>query len=151
MLQGVARVEIMTRKFGKIKIDETKTITMPGGLAGFPGFEKFVLLEDEKIAPFSWFQSIEEPDLALVIMNPLLFKPDYRVAGLADFIVSCGWKDTSLSDLLTYVVVNISEEEGEQKITANLMGPLIINTKNNEVVQVVISDSNYSHQYNILQ
>ena len=143
-------MKIITRKFGKIEIDETKIITMPDGLPGFTGFDRFVLLEDEKIAPFSWFQSIKEPDLALIIMNPLFFKPDYKVTGLEKFIVTRGWKNTLISDLLIYVVVNISKEEKEQKITANLMGPLIIHSKNNEAVQVVISDSTYSHQHNVL-
>jgi len=144
-------VEITTRKFGKIEIDEMKIVTMPEGLPGFPDFDRFVLLEDEKIAPFSWLQSVEEPDLALVIMNPLLFKPDYEMNGLEDFIVARGWENTMVSDLLIYVVVNISQGEKEQKITANLMGPLIINSKNNEAVQVVISDSSYSHQHNVLE
>ncbi|WP_300456291.1 flagellar assembly protein FliW [Desulfobacula sp.] len=143
-------MKIETRKFGKIEIDETKIITMPEGLPGFAGFDRFVLLEDEKIAPFSWFQSITEPDLALVIMNPLLFKPDYKVNGLNEFSVTRGWKDTQVSDFLIYVVVNISNGKEEQKITANLMGPLIINSKNNEAVQVVMSDSSYSHQHNVL-
>jgi flagellar assembly factor FliW len=144
-------VKIETRKFGKIEIDETKIITMPEGLPGFAGFDRFVLLEDEKIAPFSWFQSINEPDLALVIMNPLLFKPDYQVNGLENFIVTQGWTNTTVSDFLIYVVVNISKGKEEQKVTANLMGPLIINSKNNEAIQVVISDSSYSHQHNVLE
>ena len=144
-------MKIQTRKFGNIEIDETKIIVMPEGLPGFPGFERFVLLEDEKIAPFSWFQSVEEPDIALVIMNPLLFKSDYKVDGLSEFIVTRGWEKTAEEDVLIYVVVNISKGEKEDKITANLMGPLVINSKNNEAVQVVITDSSYSHQHNILE
>ncbi|MCK5350563.1 MAG: flagellar assembly protein FliW, partial [Desulfobacula sp.] len=54
-------------------------------------------------------------------------------------------------DLLIYVVVNIIGEKENKKITANLMGPLVINSKNNEAVQVVISDPAYSCQYNILE
>ena len=140
-------MKIDTRKFGRIEVDDKKIITMPEGLPGFPGFERFVLLEDEKIAPFSWFQSVESPDLALIIMNPLLFKPSYRIDGLDAFVRTReSWKDTRVSDLLIYVVVNISRNGEEQKITANLMGPLLINSRNNEAVQVVISDSSYSHQ-----
>ncbi len=123
---------------------------MPEGLPGFPGFERFVLLEDPKTDPFCWFQSIEEPNLALVIMNPLVFKPDYRLS-LGQFISGRNWKGVKEDDLLVYVVVNISGEKENKKITANLMGPLVINSKNNEAVQVVISDPVYSYQYNILK
>jgi flagellar assembly factor FliW len=144
-------LKITTRKFGEIEIDKKKTLSMPEGLPGFPGFEHFVLLEDPKSAPFCWFQSLEEPNLSLVIMSPFLFKPDYEI-DLKGFIASKGWKDVATKDLLVYVVINISgEEKDNERITANLIGPIIINTKNNEAVQVVISNSNYSHQYNVLK
>ncbi len=123
---------------------------MPEGLPGFPGFERFVLLEDQKTAPFCWLQSLEEPDLALVIMDPLVFKPDYRI-GLKKFISDMNWPGVKEENLLVYVVVNITGEKEDKKITANLMGPLVINSINNEVVQVVISDAAYSYQYNILE
>ena len=142
-------MKIGTRKFGEISIDENKILTMPEGLPGFLGFERFVLLEDEKTAPFCWFQSLEEPDLALIVMDPLVFKPDFRL-GLKGFINDRNWT-VEEQDLLVYVVVNITGEKETTKITANLMGPLVINSKTNEVIQVVISDSTYSHQYNILE
>ena len=142
-------MKIMTRKFGEIEIDEKKILVMPEGLPGFPGFERFILLEDPKTSPFCWFQSMEEPNLALVIMSPFIFKPDYKI-DLEGFIASRDWKETQTGDVLIYVVINISEGEKEKKITANLMGPIIINSKNNEAIQVIISDSTYSHQHNVL-
>ncbi len=143
-------MKISTRKFGEIEIDEQKVLVMPEGLPGFPGFERFALLEDLKSAPFCWLQSLEEPNLALIIMNPLIFKPDYKI-DLEGFVASRGWEDIGEDDLLTYVVINISEKENNNKITANLMGPIIINLKNNEAIQVAISNSAYSHQYNVLE
>lgn len=143
-------MKIKTRKFGEINIDENKILTMPEGLPGFPGFERFVLLEDEETAPFCWLQSLEEPDIALVIMDPLVFKPDYRL-DMEKFISDMNWTDVKEDALLIYVVVNVMGEKENRKITANLMGPLVINSKNNEAVQVVISDSAYSCQYNILE
>ena len=140
----------MTRKFGEIEIDEKKILVMPEGLPGFPGFERFILLEDPKTSPFCWFQSMEEPNLALVVMSPFIFKPDYTV-DLEGFIASRDWKETKTVDVLIYVVINISEGEKEKKITANLMGPIIINSKNNQAIQVIVSDSPYSHQHNVLE
>ncbi len=144
-------MKIKTRKFGEIEIDEKKILSMPKGLPGFPGFERFVLLEDPKSAPFCWFQSLEEPNLSLIIMSPFLFKPEYEI-DLKGLITSMDWKDVETKDLLVYVVINISgEEKSNKRITANLIGPIIINSKNNQAVQVVISDSDYSHQYNVLE
>lgn len=143
-------MKIGTRKFGEIQVDENKILSMPEGLPGFPGFEKFVMLEDPKTAPFCWFQSIEEPNLALVIMDPKIFKPDYCI-GLGKIIRNLGWEGVGEEDVLIYVVVNVIGENEKRRITANLMGPLVINAKSNQAVQVVISESDYSCQYNILE
>ncbi len=143
-------MKIKTRKFGEIEIDENKTLSMPEGLPGFAGFERFVLLEDPKTAPFCWFQSLEEPNLALVLMSPFLFEPDYEI-DLKGFIASRGWENVETKDLVVYVVINITKGEGVNKITANLIGPIIINLKNNEAIQVVISNSIYSHRHNVLE
>jgi flagellar assembly factor FliW len=143
-------LKIGTRKFGEIQIDENKILSMPEGLAGFPGFEKFVLLEDPKTHPFCWFQSIQEPNLALVIMDPKIFKPDYSI-GLDKLIKELGWEGVTQDDIGIFVVVNIFGQEDKKQITANLMGPLVINSKANQAVQVVLSDTTYSCQYNILE
>jgi len=142
-------MQISTRKFGKVEIDDHKILDMPGGLSGFDEFEKFILLSDSKTDPFCWFQSTEEANLSIIVMNPYLFKPDYNL-NLVDFIEQQGWEGTNPEDLLVYVVVNISGEETKKTVTTNLMGPLIINSKKKEVVQAVISNVDYSYQHNIL-
>ena len=143
-------MKIKTRKFGEIEIDESKALVMPEGLPGFPGFERFILLEDPKTAPLRWFQSLEEPNLALVVTDPFFFKPDYEI-DLNGFIASRGWKEIKPEDLAVYVVINISQESADNKITANLVGPIIINSKNNEAIQVIVSDSTYSHQHPVVE
>ncbi len=142
-------MKIQTRKFGEIEIDEKKILTMPDGLPGFDGFEKFVLLEDPKTAPFCWFQSVEEPNLSIIVMNPFIFKSDYTLE-TKEFMENRGWTDITPEQLLIYVVINVSQRDTGTKVTANLMGPLLIHPERNEVVQVVISDTTYSHQYDVL-
>lgn len=63
-------MKIQTRKFGEIDIDENLILTMPEGLPGFPGFDRFILIERTETKPFCWFQSVENPNLNLVIMSP---------------------------------------------------------------------------------
>ena len=143
-------MKVITRKFGEIEIEEKKILSMPHGLPGFPGLTCFILLEDAATAPFCWFQSVEDPNIAITIVNPLLFKPDYK-PDLKVVIAGNNWKGIQEEELLKYVVINILEEKSGKKVTANLMGPLVINPENNEVVQVVLSDSSYSLQYNLLE
>ncbi len=143
-------MKINTRKFGEIDIAENKILTMPDGLPGFPGFDRFVLLEDPNSVPFCWFQSVETPNLALVVMNPFVFKPDYSI-DLNQLVLSKGWGNVKMEDLLVYVVITISGSGPGKSITANLMGPLVINLEKKEVVQMVIPDAGYSHQFNVLE
>lgn len=143
-------MKINTRKFGEIDIDDNKILTMPEGLPGFPGFERFVLFEDPKTVPFCWFQSIEAPNLSLIVMNPVVFKPDYKL-DLQGLIADRGWKDVKPEKLTIFVVINIKEGDHGKSITANLMGPLVINLENKEVIQMALCDSDYSHQYDVLE
>ncbi len=152
-------MKITTRKFGEIEINEQDILFMPQGLAGFADYKKFVLIQDPETDPLCWFQSVEEPNLSLVIMDPFIFKKDYTVDG-ASVIREMKWENTSEEALLIYVVVNIfasasqkdesREEEKSRKITANLAGPLVINPNNHEAIQVILPNPDYSCQHEIM-
>ncbi|MBF0204646.1 MAG: flagellar assembly protein FliW [Desulfamplus sp.] len=47
--------------------------------------------------------------------------------------------------------MNISGEGNDKKITANLMGPIVVNQRTKEAVQFVFSNSSYSHQHDVLK
>ncbi len=143
-------MKIDTRKFGEIEIDEQDILFMPQGLAGFSEYKRFVLIQEPETDPLCWFQSVEEPNLSLVIMDPLIFKQDYTIDG-ESVIREMKWDKVSGNDLMVYVVVNIfASQNSERKITANLAGPLVINPKNHEAIQVILPNPDYSCQYDIL-
>jgi len=142
-------LKLETRDFGPVEIDQQKTIMMPSGMPGFPGMQRFVILEREESRPFLWYQCVDDPGLAFVIINPLLFKPDYSL-DLTPAMKDMSWEESQEENLAIYAIVNASEGVPE-KITANLIGPLVINTGKNEAVQMVISGSPYSHKQPIFQ
>jgi flagellar assembly factor FliW len=146
---GNRALKIETSRFGTVQIAENKIITMPAGMPGFPGRRLFIILELAESRPFYWYQCVDASDLALVIMNPYLFKPDYLV-DLKPAIKEMSWEADGEDSLKLYVVVNASEGAPE-KVTANLIGPLVINTLKREAVQMVVHDSPYSHRYPILR
>ena len=56
-------MEITTRVFGKIEIDDNKIIHFPSGIIGFPDMTDFALVYDEekgKDTPIRWLQSLQE-------------------------------------------------------------------------------------------
>lgn len=142
-------MKIETTQFGKIQIEEKKIITMPAGIPGFPGRKRFIILERKETQPFYWYQCVDDPALAFVIINPYLFKPDYSV-DLTPTIKEMSWEADREENLKLYVVVNTSTSNGApDKITANLIGPLLINTQSCEAVQIFIHNNSYSHKYPI--
>ena len=142
-------MKIETAQFGKIQIEEDKIITMPAGMPGFPGRKRFIILEHKETQPFYWYQCAEDPALAFVIINPYLFKPDYSV-DLKPTLKEMSWEAEVEESLKLYVVVNTSTSNGAtDKITANLIGPLLINTQRCEAVQMFIHNNLYSHKYPI--
>ncbi len=141
-------MKIKTKKFGEIDAPEDKIITMPAGLPGFPETRRYVIVEREETQPFNWLQCVDDPDLALVIINPYLFKPDYSV-DLKPALKEMSWEGEAEDSLILYVVVNVSEGV-PRKVTANLIGPIVINTRKREGVQMIINDSPYSHQHPVL-
>ncbi|NVM21126.1 MAG: flagellar assembly protein FliW [Desulfobacterales bacterium] len=141
-------MKIETAQFGAIDVSEDKIIIMPAGMPGFPGRGRFVILEREETRPFYWYQCVDDADLAFVIMNPYLFRPDYSV-DLKPAVKEMSWEADGENSLKIYVIVNASNGTPE-KITANLIGPLVINTRKHEAVQMVVYDSQYSHKHPIL-
>jgi len=118
---------------------------MPNGIPGFPDQRKFVIFEHRKDSPFLWYQSVDEPALAFVITDPFVFKSDYNI-NIPKILKDLAWNpETQLDQLQLYVIVNIPHGKPEE-MTANLMGPILVNTFTREAVQVVLTDSAYSHR-----
>jgi len=142
-------LQINTTRFGTLNIVEEKIVNMPSGIVGFPDKKQFIILQHKEGSPFFWYQSVDDPALAFVILSPFLFKPDYEV-DLGYILEEMSWNgDIKNNHLELYVVVNIPKGSPE-KMTANLIGPILINSKARQAVQMIISDSLYSHKYPLL-
>jgi flagellar assembly factor FliW len=129
-----------------MEIDERKIISMPYGMLGFPRSQRFALFAHKENSPLFWYQSLDDPTLAFVITNPHLFLPGYSVE-LKEVIQRMSWEDPDNgASYELYVVVTIPKGAPE-KMTANLLGPIVINNSARQALQMVLSESPYSHQF----
>jgi len=142
-------MKIETTRFGTIDIEKDRLIYMPKGMLGFPEKRRFFILQHKEDSPFFWYQSADDAALAFVITSPFFFMPDYEVDA-EKTLVDMSWDDEDKDNLELYVIVNISRGSPKQ-ITANLIGPLLINTAVRQAVQMVISDSAYSHRFPLIR
>jgi len=142
-------LKIETTRFGTVTLGEEKILNMPFGMLGFQDKKRFVILQNKENSPFFWYQSVDDPSLAFVITSPYLFVPDYEV-DIEDVLIEMSWNGNSKNNVLElYVVVNIPKGSPE-KMTANLIGPVLINNKTRQAVQVVMSNSPYIHNFPLI-
>ena len=142
--------KIHTTRFGTITIGKQRVISMPFGMLGFPDKTRFVILQHREDSPFFWYQSVDDPALAFVITNPFIFKSDYEV-DVGNMIEEMSWNEEEVNNNLElYVVVNIPKGAPD-KATANLVGPILINNKTRQAVQMVIANSPYSYRFPLIR
>lgn len=139
-------LKVKTTRFNDIEVKEEDLIELPSGLVGFPDLKRYILLDHDKDSPFKWLQSLDDGAVAFVLINPLLFKPDYTVevgeVEVSELKLECE-EDAIISVIITM-------PSNPQNMTANLKAPLIFNLKNRLGRQVILNSSEYTTRHNII-
>lgn len=133
-------MQIATTRFGPLTIDPATVIHFPLGLLGFETRQRFVLLDSDEVAPMRWLQSVDDPALSFLVVDPTLLFAEYAVTLTADdvAVLDAGESDTPAALCLVVVPPNPRE------MTVNLLGPLVLNADKRLGKQVVLHDSGYS-------
>lgn len=134
-----------TKNFGEIEIDESKIIKFNDGIPGFVDLKNYVLIydEDEK-SPFYWLQSIDDTEIAFVMINMFNFMKDYSPLIEEEELKVLGKYDSE-DDIFIYNIVVIPNDI--KKMSVNLKAPVIINTKTNKGKQFIANNEDYSIKY----
>ena len=142
-------MKLSTRIFGEVEIEDSKIISFPNGIIGFPDLKKFVLMFDEEKGTdtIKWLQSIDEPTFAMPVMDPLIVCPDYKPEVDSNTVDLIG--ELSNDDLLILVTVTVPHDL--KQMTVNLMGPFIINVKECKAVQTIVDNDDYPVKFPIYE
>ena len=138
-------MKIMTKPYGEIEVNEKQKIHFPDGLFGFEEVEHYFLL-DSKEGPFYWLQSAEHPDLAFVLIDPRVFKENYTL-DLSDEDYRA--IEAQKGEVIDFTIVTVPEDP--EKISANLMGPIIINRKSRKARQAISENDEYTVKHYIME
>lgn len=141
-------MKLNTKYFGAIEIHEQNIIYFPEGILGFEDERQFVIInnEDEQ-NPFHWLQSVQNPELAFVIINPFFVYPNYDI--VLPKSVQEKLKIRTEKDIAIYSIVVIPKDM--EKMTTNLLGPIIININEKLGKQVILDDDRYTTKHYIFQ
>jgi flagellar assembly factor FliW len=140
-------VKCPTTRFGEIEVDEDLVISMPGGLIGFEDCRRFVVVNENDKNPFRWFQSLDNGSVAFPIIDPWDFKPDYAPS-ISDADAAQLGIDSE-SPKLIFAVVTIPRQD-PRRVTANLLGPIVINPVTRNGKQVIVADEHYGAKHSIM-
>jgi flagellar assembly factor FliW len=106
---------------------------------GFEHLRDFIVLPNKKKDdPLFCLQSVEETHLAFLLINPVLFFPDYSVLPGPEEIKLLG---TDKKD--DYFVLTTITFHKDQSVTLNLLAPVIYTPKTDRAVQVILDGSQY--------
>ena len=138
-------MEVRTSRFGTVQIAEDRVITFPKGLLGFASCTRFCLLKPADDACFHWMQSMDDPNLAFVVTDPLLFVPDFSVPIRPEQMGEL--KLAKVDEAKVMVIVN----KVEQTLTGNLQGPLVINVEKRVAEQFVLAEKRWTTRHPLVK
>jgi flagellar assembly factor FliW len=137
-------MQVRTTRFGIVDIEDSRVITFAKGLLGFSAYTRYCLLQPNDDAAFFWLQSVEEPSLAFVITDPGLFFPDYSAPIRPEQMEELALD--SLDEAQVFVIVNKVSET----LTANLQGPLVVNSARMNGEQLVLADRRWTTRHHVM-
>jgi flagellar assembly factor FliW len=127
-------MNISTTKFGSLSIEEADVLTFVDGLIGMEDCHRWVLLGDSENAALAWLQSLERPEVALAVVSPRRFVPDYQVRISKREIAPLALENPNDAQVL----VIISNVGGA--LALNLKAPLVIHLAERVGRQIVARD-----------
>ncbi|HLC26249.1 MAG TPA: flagellar assembly protein FliW [bacterium] len=140
-------MKLQTPRFGEIDVDQAQIISFPSGVIGFPQVRQYVLLEDDKNAPFQWLQAVEDANLRFLVINPFLFRKDYEFEIPDPILEQIGAEKPE--DVAVLAIVTIQPDT--HRLTANLQGPVVVAGNTRIAKQLVLVSTPYHTRHDILE
>ena len=135
----ISKTILHSPSLGEIQYNEDQVIIFPAGLVGFEELTTFVFYENDDLKPLICLVSIEEPAIYFPLLDPKIVDINYGSENLSAEIKGLGIN--KLEDARLYSIVTIGNELA--KVTINLRGPLVVNSKRMLGEQIILINSNY--------
>lgn len=137
-------MEINTRDFGSITVDENDIFEFPEGIYGFEEDSRFALftraIDD---IPFLYLQSADNVIPCFLVFEPKDFYPGYAPIISKEDLEALGFN--SIEDLTFLLIANVPESIEEMSL--NIKSPIILHPKSKTGYQVILQNPDYSVRY----
>ncbi|MCC7105647.1 MAG: flagellar assembly protein FliW [Chloroflexi bacterium] len=135
-------MQVQTTRFGPLEtldLPDDAALLFPDGLPGFEQHSAFALVEDRTYLPFCWLQSLADPNVRFLMVDPAVVDPDYHptVTGSdADALA------LEAGDAFRVYAILVARDD-LRTATANLKAPVLVNWPRKLGRQVILMDDRY--------
>ena len=137
-------IKLRTSRFGELEVEDDKVINFPTGLIGLPDLTRYILI-DHKDSALKWLQSLDDPDIAFIVVTPTLIAAEYTLD--LDRSVKQFIELENEEDLAILVTMRVDGED----VIANFQGPILINSISKKGVQVVLDSPGNTYREAVLK
>jgi flagellar assembly factor FliW len=134
--------ELSTTHFGIIRFSEEEVITFPAGVPGFWHATRFLLLPHPSNNCIRYLQSADIPGLRFILVAAYRVMPEYELLIEPWDIKNLLYFDQS--DLDSWFIISTPQPD---RLTINMLAPVVISRNSRRGVQAVRSDTRYSHAF----
>ena len=128
-------MNVFTSRFGNVEIEAEDMIHFENGLIGFDDRKNWVILADAENDAIAWLQSLEDPQLAVAVVSPRRFVPEYQVRIPTEPLKKMNLSASEQAFVLTVVSRN------QNSLTINLRAPVIIVLERRAGWQIITQDN----------
>ncbi len=141
---------IETKYFGTMSYEDESVFDFPCGLPAFEDEKRFVFIEIAEYAPLVFLQSLTRPSLCFLALPVLSVDPDYRLELSSEDRAALELEGQSECGGGILALALLSLHDGFPA-TANLMAPVVVDTRTRRALQAIRMDRRYSHQHPLRQ
>ena len=138
---------IESSKFDLVQYNMSDVITFVRPVLGFSDQAHYIIISRPESEPFKWLQSIDDPSVCFVILDPRLVFKDYSVEVSPYDIRQLDGSETP-EDYQIFGIVTVPKGHPEQ-MSINLQGPIVINSKNLNALQMVLNYPEFDIRYSL--
>lgn len=118
------------------EMPELPVIEMSRPVPGFPQLDRFALVQLDDDGVLCALRSVDDPDLRFLVVSAVSFFPDY--APVIDDATVAELDIRSVDEVLVLVVLSAGSSLSDT--TANLLAPILVNTRTLTGAQVILDD-----------
>lgn len=137
-------MNINTRDFGIIQVEDDAVFDFEDGLYGFEDSKKFAVFEKSiDDISFLYLQSLDHEIPCFLVFEPWDLHPNYRPVLSREDLSLC--QVDSIDQLIFLTIANVPSTI--ENLSINIKSPVVLNPKTRKARQVILQNPDYTVRY----